>query len=165
VFKRNLNYFLVKKNKTVNAAMVAGFLSGALLIQNGIFAQEGESIMAQMFNQATIPLPDLQKEIETVIRRENNRAEITVGQVIVRKKRLFGLFTSQRPTGICLSREAEKAISASVALAAQMKSSQVELKLLFLSTLVDKKNFVASTLSGYGLSYQVVETKLRLINK
>jgi hypothetical protein len=52
-----------------------------------------------------------------------------------------------------------------VALAAQMKSSQVELKHLFLSTLVDKKNFVASTLSGYGLSYQVVETKLRQINK
>lgn len=113
--------------------------------------KQGESNMARMFNQATIPLPDLQKEIETVIRLENNRAEITVGQVRIRKKRLFGLFTSQRPTGICLSREAEKAIRASVALAAQMRSSEVELKHLFLSILKDKNNFVASTLSGYGI--------------
>jgi ATP-dependent Clp protease ATP-binding subunit ClpC len=154
-FKEALSLSREEAIRLQNDAIGTGHLFLALMKQGG-------SNMARMFNQATIPIPDLQKEIETVIRRENNRAEITVARGMIRKKRLFGLFTSRRPAGICLSREAEKAIRESVALAAQMKSSEVGLKHLFLSILKDNKNFVADTLSGYGLSYQVVLSLLNL---
>jgi hypothetical protein len=77
------------------------------------------------------------------------------------KKRLFGGFSSPRPSGLYLTRKVEKAIRVSVLLAAQMKSSLIEPDHLFLAVVKDKDNLVTRTLSGYGLTYEVAEARLR----
>jgi ATP-dependent Clp protease ATP-binding subunit ClpC len=137
-----------------NDAIGTGHLVLALI-------KQGDNSLAPVFSQAKVSLPDLQKGIETIISREKSSAGIPVGQARIDKKRFFGVFSSPRPQGVPLSREAEKAIRASVAMASQMKSSRIELTHLFLSILKDKESFVANALSGYGLTYQVAEAKLR----
>ena len=118
--------------------------------------------MIDLLKQATISLPDLQTEIETDI-REIKQADIPAGRAMIFKKRLFGGFSSPRPSGLHLTREVEKAIRVSVVLAAQMKSPLVEPDHLLLAILKDKNNLVGRTLSGYGLTYEVAEARLRLV--
>jgi len=113
-----------------------------------------------LLKQGTVSLPDLQRGIETGI-REIKEADIPAGRAMIFKKRLFGGFSSQRPGGLRLTRDAEKAIRVSVLLAARMKSPVVEPEHLLLSILKDKDNLVLRTLNGYGLTYEVAEARLR----
>jgi ATP-dependent Clp protease ATP-binding subunit ClpC len=122
--------------------------------------RQGHSSTLDLLKQGTVPLPDLQKGIETGI-RESREADIPAGRAMLFKKRLFGRFSSPRPSGLHLTREAEKAIRVSVVLAAQMKSPLVEPEHLFLSILKDKDNLVVRTLNGYGLTYEVAEERLQ----
>jgi ATP-dependent Clp protease ATP-binding subunit ClpC len=122
--------------------------------------RQGHSSTMDLLNQCTVPLPDLQRGIETGI-RETKEADIPAGRAMIFKKRLFGRFSSQRPSGLHLTGEAEKAIRVSVVLAAQMKSPLVEPEHLLLSILKDKDNLVVRTLNGYGLTYEVAEARLR----
>lgn len=120
--------------------------------------RQGHSITIDLLKQGTVPLPDLQTEIETDI-REIKQADIPAGRAMIFKKRLFGGFSSQRPSGLHLTREVEKAIRVSAALAAQMKSPLVEPEHLLLALLKDKDNLVVRTSSGYGLTYEVAEAE------
>jgi ATP-dependent Clp protease ATP-binding subunit ClpC len=116
--------------------------------------------MIDLLKQARISLPDLEAEIETDI-REIQQVDIPAGRTMIFKKRLFGGFSSPRPIGLHLTREVEKAIRVSEVLAAQMKSPLVEPDHLFLAILKDKNNLVARTFSGYGLTYELAEARLR----
>jgi len=122
--------------------------------------RQGHASTIDLLKHATISLPDLQKEIETDI-REIKQALIPAGRAVIFKNRLFGGFSSLRPTGLRLTREVEKALRVSVVLAAQMKSPMVEPHHLLLAILKDKNNLVTRTLSGYGLTYELAEARLR----
>jgi|GEM_PF-1184570 len=122
--------------------------------------RQGHASTIDLLKHATISLPDLQKEIETDI-REIKQALIPAGRAVIFKNRLFGGFSSSRPTGLRLTREVEKALRVSVVLAAQMKSPMVEADHLLLAILKDKNNLVTRTLSGYGLTYELAEARLR----
>ena len=122
--------------------------------------RQGHASTIDSLKHATISLPDLQKEIETDI-REIKQADIPAGRAVIFKNRLFGGFSSSRPTGLRLTREVEKALRVSVVLAAQMKSPMVEPHHLLLAILKDKNNLVTRTLSGYGLTYELAEARLR----
>jgi ATP-dependent Clp protease ATP-binding subunit ClpC len=122
--------------------------------------RQGHASTIDLLKPATISLPDLQTEIETNI-REIKQADIPAGRAMIFKKRLFGGFSSLRPSGLYLTRKVEKAIRVSVLLAAQMKSHLIEPDHLFLAVLKDKDNLVTRTLSGYGLTYEVAEARLR----
>jgi ATP-dependent Clp protease ATP-binding subunit ClpC len=122
--------------------------------------RQGHASTIELLKHATISLPDLQKEIETDI-GEIKQADIPAGRAIIFKKRLFGGFSFPRPSGLHLTREVEKAIRVSVVLAAQMKSPTVEPHHLLLAILKDKNNLVSRTLSGYGLTYELAEARLR----
>jgi ATP-dependent Clp protease ATP-binding subunit ClpC len=122
--------------------------------------RQGHAGTIDLLQHATISLPDLQNEIETDI-REIKQANIPAGRAMIFMKRLFGGFSSPRPSGLHLTREVEKSIRVSVVLASQMKSPLVEPDHLFLAILKDKNNLVARTLSGYGLTCEVAEARLR----
>jgi ATP-dependent Clp protease ATP-binding subunit ClpC len=126
--------------------------------------RRGHSCTMDLLNQGTVPLPDLQRGIETGI-RESKEADIPEGRAMIFKKRLLGRFSSPQPSGLHLTREAEKAIRVSAVLAARMKSPLVEPEHLLLSILKDKDNLVVRTLTGYGLTYEVTEARLRHVLK
>jgi ATP-dependent Clp protease ATP-binding subunit ClpC len=123
--------------------------------------RHGHSSTIDLLKQGTVSLPDVKRGIETGI-RETKEADIPPGRAMIFEKRLFGRFSSPRPSGLQLTREAEKAIRVSVALAARMKSPLVEPEHLLLSILKDKDSLVVRTLNGYGLTYEVVEAMLFL---
>jgi ATP-dependent Clp protease ATP-binding subunit ClpC len=122
--------------------------------------RQGHASMIDLLKPATISLPDLQREIETDI-REIKEADIPPGKALIFKRRLFGGFSSPRPSGLRLTREVEKAIRVSVVLAGQMKSPMVEPEHLILAILKDTNNLIVRTLSGYGLTYEVAKARLR----
>ena len=122
--------------------------------------RRGHSSSIDFLKQGTVSLPDLQRGIEIGV-GETREVDISVEKAILFKKWLFGRFSSLRPSGLRLTREAEKAIRVSVVLAARMKSTLVEPEHLLLSILKDKNDLVARTLSGYGLTYERAVESIR----
>jgi ATP-dependent Clp protease ATP-binding subunit ClpC len=99
--------------------------------------RQGDSNTVSLLKQATVSLPDLQREIETGI-REKKMADIPAGKAMIFKKRLFGVFSSPRPSGLRLTREVESAIRKSIVVAADKKSPLVEPEHLLLAILKEK---------------------------
>lgn len=143
-----------------NKVISTGHVLVAILRQGQGATVQGHSGTAILLKQAAISLPDLQREIETGLGRENMVVDASAGRAMIYKKRFWGK-SSPQPTGVRLSREVEKAIRVSLVVAAHLKSPLVQPEHLLLSILKDKGNWVAGILSRYGLTYEVGEERLR----
>jgi len=130
-----------------------GHLSLALIRQD-------HNMTTLLLKKADIALPELQKEIEACILHEEKISDIDAGEAKVFKKTIFGWFSSPRPNGLPLTRNAEKAIRVGILEAKHMHSPLVEPEHLLLSILNDTDNSAAKIFNRHGLTHQAVEAHI-----
>jgi ATP-dependent Clp protease ATP-binding subunit ClpC len=123
--------------------------------------KQDHNVTILLLKKADIAKPELQKEIEACILREEKISDIDAGEAKVFKKTIFGWFSSPQPNGLPLSRKAEKAIRASLMEAKHMHSTLVEPEHLLLSILHDTDDSAAMIFDRHGLTHRAVEAGIR----